>query len=617
MAGSIPRALAIAVFVMLLGPGAISALAQQGQGLGPPVRLGPPAAQPAPQQPASPRPPIGRSLTDGPMQTTPAIGPGDASASPRRSAASEEPVSVAPLQALDPSSGGVLRVGDGAFGPDLWAGSRRTTIDALLPRLPVAMASPAMRDLFRRLLLSPGAVPEGAASGPSFLARRVERLYAAGEVQGARDLIAVGGSQLQDPALDKLKVDLLLLDGDSQGACTIIETAVRSNARDAFWLKGATYCRAVNGQGPAARMTADALVELGVRDDAFSLLVAALAGDANIKIDSLPLPTPLHLAMLRAAKLAVPADAVAGASPPLIYALAGERNAAPEVRLAATERAVTLGLLPGDRLASAYQDLDIPAAELVSAVSLAQSQPGPRAHARLYQAARAQPTDATRAEALKTVYDVARKDGSFPAAARANLGTLRLVQPATGLAWFAGDAGRALLVNGDIDGARNWYTAARALPGDADAAKAVADLWPLIQIADRDAPWTPAAVSVWWRGMDKLPDVQRRVRAGFVFTMFEALGYAVPPADWQALASAPPTESGTQPSPATWYGLRAATNESRLGETVTYALLALGDGGPGAASALTFDTVVRALRAMGLEREARALALEAVLARAL
>ena len=63
--------------------------------------------------------------------------------------------------------------------------------------------------------------------------------------------------------------------------------------------------------------------------------------------------------------------------------------------------------------------------------------------------------------------------------------------------------------------------------------------------------------------------------------------------------------------------MRAATNESRLGETVTYALLALGDGGPGAASALTLDTVVRALRAMGLEREARALALEAVLARAL
>lgn len=614
MVGRAARLIAAGSAALLLGAGPV--LAQQGPGLGPPVRLGPPPAPPQPAQTA-PRPPIGRSISEGPVPATPAIGPGDASAAPRRSAASEEPVSIAPLQALDPSSGGALRPADGAFGADLWAGSRRSTIEALLPRLPVAMSSPAMRDLFRRLLLSPAAVPEGAASGPSFLARRVERLYAAGEVQGARDLIAVAGVQFQDPPLEKLKVDLLLLDGDTQGACTIVEPAVRSNARDAFWLKAATYCRAVNGQSVAARMTADALVELGSRDDAFSLLVAALSGDTTVKIDSLPLPTPLHLAMLRAAKLPVPTDAVAGAAPPLLYALAGDRNATPEVRLAAAERAVILGLLPGDRLATAYQDLDIPAAELVNAVSLAQSQPGPRANARLYQAARAQPTDATRAEALKTVYEIARKETMFPAAARANLGTLRLVQPAGGLAWFAGDAGRALLVNGDIDGVRVWYTAARGLANDPNAAKAVADLWPLIQIADRDAPWTPEAVSQWWRGMDRLPDVQRRTRAGFVFTMFEALGYAVPPGDWQALANAPPTETGTQPSPATWYGLRAATNEARLGETVTYALLTLGEGGPGAASALTLDTVVRALRAVGLEREARALALEAVLARAL
>ena len=55
----------------------------------------------------------------------------------------------------------------------------------------------------------------------------------------------------------------------------------------------------------------------------------------------------------------------------------------------------------------------------------------------------------------------------------------------------------------------------------------------------------------------------------------------------------------------------------RGGETVLLALLALGEAGPARADPLVLAAVLPALSAVGLEREARALAIEAAIARGL
>jgi hypothetical protein len=54
--------------------------------------------------------------------------------------------------------------------------------------------------------------------------------------------------------------------------------------------------------------------------------------------------------------------------------------------------------------------------------------------------------------------------------------------------------------------------------------------------------------------------------------------------------------------------------DGRLGETVLNALVALGPGGPTRAQGQTVSRVVRALIGAGLREEARALAIESVLA---
>ena len=53
---------------------------------------------------------------------------------------------------------------------------------------------------------------------------------------------------------------------------------------------------------------------------------------------------------------------------------------------------------------------------------------------------------------------------------------------------------------------------------------------------------------------------------------------------------------------------------SRIGEIVMLSLIALGEGGPGQASPIVLRKVMDSLKVIGLEKEVRALALEAAVA---
>jgi hypothetical protein len=65
------------------------------------------------------------------------------------------------------------------------------------------------------------------------------------------------------------------------------------------------------------------------------------------------------------------------------------------------------------------------------------------------------------------------------------------------------------------------------------------------------------------------------------------------------------------PSPAVMRRLEVAAATERRGATVLAALATLGDEGPGGCSPLVLGMVIAALRNVGLQAEARALALDA------
>lgn len=79
-------------------------------------------------------------------------------------------IAVDPLTRLDPGAVGAWELGEGEpFPVDMWQGSTRGILNSLIPQLPMTVQSPVMRELARRLLLSPARLPGegGVATEPS------------------------------------------------------------------------------------------------------------------------------------------------------------------------------------------------------------------------------------------------------------------------------------------------------------------------------------------------------------------------------------------------------------------------------------------------------------------
>ncbi len=593
---------------------AAAALAQTGE-VGPPrqlipepqaIEVGPPpkAVPPTPPQPPA-EPPRAPTPTPTPASLTPEGDQGG--------------IQIERLQSLDPSSVGVLDEDQGGLGIDMWAGTRRALVERLLPRLPAGTRSRAMRRLMRALLLSSAKVPDGEPTVPSLLGLRVERLAAAGDMEAVRKLINLAPNNLDDARLARAEVAGRLLAGDNSGACDRTQVMVRVD-EDPYWLKAMAFCKALNGEHAAAQVGMSLLREQGSDDDrVFFTLIEALAGDERAVIDSLIAPTALHLAMLRAARRSIPADAVEGANAAILRVIATSPNADLQVRLTAAERAEAAGTLSARALAQIYASIAFSPEEMSNALSLAESDHGPGSRALLYQVAAIETVPTARAEALKKTWALASESGGFGTAARVGVDALLALEPSAELLWLAPDAGRALLAAGKFEAAAAWFQVAlrRASQADPEAGFAALSLWPLMVIVNPDLAtrWTPEVLARWVASQRELPEALRQQRLSVMFSLLDGLDLMPDPVQWEALLEGPLTETTYMPSPALWRGLENAAAAGRVGETVLLALLALGDLGPGRADPLALRAVVAALSTVGLDDHARAIALEAALAR--
>jgi hypothetical protein len=574
-------------------------------------------------------------------------------------------VVVGELTELDPSSVGLLDPATGGFGPHMWRGSDRKRIETMLPRLPMGSLSPTMQSLARRLLLSSSAVPEGKSIAPSLLGLRVERLGAGGLTNETNQLLRLVPAQLNDPAFTKAEMEGLLLGGDRASFCVRIEGLVAEDPNP-YWLKGLAFCKALEGEVEAVDMAVSILQDQGVTgDEAFFTLARALTGDEQALVRSLIDPTPLQLAMLRAAQQPLPADAVPGASPGILRAEATMANADIELRLAAAEKAETAGALSTELLSQIYGGIQFNEDELQNWNEQFGKMPGARLNALLFQVASVEVDVQKRMAILQRAWQRGRDEGGFGTMARVTYDLARVVEPTDDLVWASVDVARALLMAGDVKAARRWFDYVRQLAispenptqavapvgvisVDADAAaglpklataepvaitkpaadaparpkglaaKAVLDLWPMMQLADftRELGWNPQAIDAWFPSQQKLlGEAVAAERSALLFILFDALGYGLPDTAWDGLLQGSLTVTAYVPSSALVRSLEGAALNKRLGETVLLGLLALGDVGPAGAAPSTLRSVIRAFNTVGLQAEARSLALESVLGR--
>ena len=536
---------------------------------------------------------------------------------PAPGAASDDgAIVVGTLAAIDPDAAGILMPEVVAFPADVWAGSRRPRIEAMLPRLPVAAPSVSMRRLALALLASPAHPPAGQGESGALVMLRAERLAAMGARDLAIALLERAGPPGGAEASAKIGNDRLLAALDFEAVCGR-DPSEAGRTSDGYWRRVRVLCLAQDGLIEAATLGLELLHESDAAPDrAFDDTIYAMAGLAEPLPEGLDEPTPLRVAAWRLAQSPISAETVARASPDVLPAIAGAAELRPEIRLLAVERAEATGALSIEAVRALYREMAFSPEERADPLGSIESLEPPLGRALMIQAIEAETTPALRAELLAAALSLAEAQGAHGTMARALANLVRTVPPAPEHGWFSGLAGRALIAAGDRDGASAWYTlAGQQSTGDIEAARSVLRLWPLMLLGSAEAHLTGADFRTWLTPQAEIGDeAGAALRAGWLVILLDALGGQIDPEVWDRLLTDERPVQARAPTPALALGLRMAAEEGRLGETVLMALLLLGGGGPATADLATVGPVVSSLASVGLRQEAQAIALEAALA---
>jgi hypothetical protein len=538
-------------------------------------------------------------------------------------AAAPEGIEVDRLEELDLETTGPLDAGNGGLPADMWADTPRRVVAALLPRLPGDLSSPALRDLARRLLLTSSAPPvrrQADGADADLLALRVQRLALLGPARDLNALMQVLPRDTGRPQLARTKAEGLFLAHRHEAACKIVRAAV--GARDAtFWQKAQAVCQLAEGARDAANLTLGLLREQGVDDPALFALANAVEQGAETAPEGLQAPGALHLALIQAGDLEVPAALLADAPAPTLAALATSSAQSVELRAAAAQAAVERGILPPALLRERLAAVDLPDARVRGmANGEAAARPGDdmtpaRRRALLYQGLRAADTPVRRAELAEALFaapDTRGHPARFLATARLLAPELAALPAQPDLVWFAATAGRALYAADRPEAAGRWLRMAQQEAIiNPKAAAAVTALWPYAELSGAQEVPANGGLGVWRQAQDGANAGDLAIRQSVLRAVLEGLGLR-PERRWIEIVLDGPAEDRSAPSTALLYALREAGEAGRIGETVLLSLLVLGgNGGLGACHPAALGQTVAALRAAGLEHEARRIAVEA------
>ena len=525
-------------------------------------------------------------------------------------------VEVGALSAINADDVGLLSQRSGGFPDTLWHDTRRDMVTLLLPRLPVEARSPAMRSAALKLLLSPGKAPRGEVSENGTLLRlRAEILARMGEYDVAIALLKAAPTGDFEELIARYDNDRMFLKLDLDGACAQTRARIDLSA-DVYWQRALIFCQSKDQEIEAATLGLDLLRETGYAPGAaFVTLINAMNGYAEPALDSLPNPTPMLLSMLRLLDVPTPLNALDVANPALLRLIAGATDSDIELRLFAAEQAEAVGALPAASVGALYAAVPFTAEERANPIDYSTQNYGPLSRAMLYQAILAEDVPTARAEAVGIALQRAQEDARFASMARVLLPAMQALPVTREFAWFAGDAGRAYFAAGRWEEARRWFDVALAGRAvDAEAAQAAVALWPLVALTDQDANVDLGMMAAWWKSKGGALDPDAHRGGGLLLTLLSALGRNVSPEQWDPLLTGSLSEPSDIASPALRHNLAAAALNGRLGETVLLALLQLGVAGPGKSGLVTLGETIGGLRAVGLERDAQAIAVEAALA---
>jgi hypothetical protein len=521
-----------------------------------------------------------------------------------------------PLEAPSGESAGVLDARSGGLGADRWRDLSRNRLSGLIVQLPDHPASPTLRDLERRALLTRAAAPPGEVVGRSLVTLRLDRLLAMGALPDFRALALALPPKLPGTGLAEIEVQGLFLAGDNDAACAAVRRHLQESETQTMQL-ALVVCQALAGDNDQADVGLALLRDQGARIPPPLIdLLQILRGTRKAAVKSMPDPDGMQLALLAAAKRPVPSDAaVKSNNAAVLRAIAFSPYTTDEVRVAAAERAGALGALSPAELGAVYGKVKFPRFS-ANALAAARQSYTTLNRAQLYQAVRAEHAPDKRALLIQETLKLAREKNDYGPMAAVLAPQVAELQPGPSLLFFAADATRALYSAGDSEHAVGWY---RLLRDTRDSSEAAIRLWPIAHLGSAG----PNAV-VWDAGLlenwklvaarDQGADAARD-RLLRYYALLTGLGETQDHgAEWVRLIGSDAVARINAVTPSESEALRLAAQANRRGETVLLAISTVGRTPLKELGLNGLRQVVASLRAVGLERAARAFALEAALA---
>lgn len=602
-----PKARALLSSALLLSAlawGAGAALAQSsGNG---PIRLTPPSVnddRSAPQDPAQPPQPGAPFPSATPQPTAPEIN----AATPRRG------IQIQTLAEPSIETLGPLSDETGGLGYDLWAGSQRGIVLGLMRRLPDQLESYEGRDLAYRLLLTDAAPPEGGAEheNAELLLTRAALLQGLGQSGGLLRLLEVAPSDIVNAQLARPQVEAQLLVGDYGEACANTRAHADFSDSPEFWQKSLIFCQVFGGEIAAAQLSLQLMAELPGETSGTFLAMGQRMLDGFGEVPRTISPSAPDLAMADLLGEPLPDGFLPLDAPGFAKAALRLSGLSPEERARAAEVAAAQRLIGASSLTRAYKEIPFSQPQLEAALTLAASQPPAVGRALLYQAARRTESPAAAAEIMINAFESAENDGLYQAVVAAFEGPLVRLGAQPDLAWFAATAGRALYSLGKHEQAGAWLDVARQEAVTSPQAQAsVTALWPYAMLAgDSAADWDGSLMAWGLARNEAEPQVESMKQQ--LATSFRALG--VSERLDVGLGAGASFSGPVTPDTTKLIALRDASEAGRRGETLLLTFIALGPQGTRAVHPLTQEAILQALKRVGYDAEARALAIEMAL----
>jgi hypothetical protein len=491
---------------------------------------------------------------------------------------------------------------------EVWSGLDLGRLEQLISEVDIPPRSPALQQLWQRLITTKTLPPSGSSAEQQFFALRLELLFRSGLIDETATLLSA--MPMQDPVVAALAARNEIGRGAIDSGCRLIQSPGAATAQlpkpvkiDVALISG--LCAIAAGDAPGAGLAASLAREAGAPEgvslaalDAYSMgAKPSASGDTMSLID---------FRLLQSAGGTVePAALVKAASPALLAALASDRQADAALRLAAAEAAVQRNAISPEQLADAYRAQ--PREEAI--ISDADGTDTPRRRAALFNAAESEGTPQRKVRLIRSFLDDARRAGFYLAALRMIAPATDTISPAPEIGWFAETGVEVAVASGRYDKARSWATFGSAPNG---AAGNSLNHWlALIDIAEERQDH---------RRGDDLAYVEQLAVDGRLdptllhrlATVLDALEYNVPIPLWEAASRTPQPAGGFLPETGVLSELQDAAKKREFGRTVLLAMRTIGPNGAENTHMIALGDSLRALKRAGLESDARHLGFEAL-----